>query len=191
MAVPTLPELLERALSRLLWQWRNAPTDTAMQRLVRVAVGELEPLRDRLVALVEERTLDTAQGAQLDQWGTVLALPRSGRNDEAYRAALRARLAVYLSDGTAAALIGVLRLVAGSVVVEIRDTPPARVLLQYVRDEATSDAERAQLVEHIEAAAAAGVAVTVVEAVPGFFGFAGDGDALGFDEGELAFLLTP
>ena len=188
MSVPTLTDLLDRALGRLLWQWRHGD-ETNMQRLVRIAVGQLLPLRDAIVALVEERTLDAAVGAQLDQWGTVLALPRGGRSDSAYRVALRARLAVYLSDGTPERLIGVLRLLVGPVVVELVELYPARVVVQYARPVPTTDEERSSIVEQLREAAPAGVALEVVEATPSFFGFAGDDEALGFDEGELAFRL--
>lgn len=187
--VPDLSSMLSRALGRLLWQWRNLPTDTNMQRLVSVSVGQLEPLADALVALVEERTIDTAVGAQLDQWGTVLALPRDGRTDDAYRIALRARLAVYMSNGTPENLITITRLLVGDVVVELLERPFASVYIQWEAGTPTPDDERPTVQAQLQASAPAGVEVVAVEAVPGFFGFESDPLALGFDEGELAFRL--
>jgi hypothetical protein len=191
MSIPDLSDLLDRALGRLLWQYRNRSTETNVEKLVRVAVGQVEPLRDNLVALIEERTIETAVGAQLDQWGSVLALPRGGRDDDSYRIALRARLAVYLSNGTAEQIITIVRLLVGDVVVEVRDRYPALFSVQYERETPTTDSERRVLVDQLEAAAAAGVAVELVEAPDIFFGFFGDPDALGFDEGELSYKLTP
>ncbi len=189
--VPDLSDILSRALGRLLWQFRNRATDTNIQRLVRVIVGQVEPLRDRIIALIEERTLDEAVGVHLDQWGTVIGLGRGGLGDDAYRIALQARLAVYLSNGTPEQLITIMRLLVGQLTVRLIEYYPATVLLQYYyRATPTTADERLTIVAQMDAAAAAGVAVEIVEVPTGYFGFAEDPDALGFDEGAFATLIV-
>src|SRR5690606_15428098 len=84
-------DAVERAKAQLVEQFKNRPRIRAM---IEAFVGQVADLEDALEELRTGRSLDQAQGAQLDGLGTIIGLPRGGMDDEQYRARLRVQIRV-------------------------------------------------------------------------------------------------
>lgn len=90
------------ALSRLTNQFSESPKLRAMVEAM------VQPLQDALATIEQlrtERWIDTAVGAQLDGAGYIVGESRNGRDDDAYREAIKFRIFVNVSNGTPADLI--------------------------------------------------------------------------------------
>ena len=89
MADPTLfTTHVAQGLKRLLAQFQGQRNFEGQLRSFLLQVQEVEAM---LFALMAERYVGTAVGAQLDGIGRVVGEPRSGKTDTDYRAALRGR----------------------------------------------------------------------------------------------------
>lgn len=118
------------------------------QKLVVAIVGMFQPLLDTLYAMLTERRLDTAVGAQLDVLGKLVGEDRDGLDDATYRRYIRARVATNKSDGLIKDLIKITRLLlddpdayirvdnAGhaSIIINIEDVVTARTLAAIVQE---------------------------------------------------------
>ena len=138
-----------RTLALLPSQHADAPILRALVTAIAEAVQEVE---DDAWACIVDRQLDTAEGAQLDQYGRVVGARRDGLDDADYLALIRTRILANRSNGQAdvilrvvASLIGPALLAPG---VEYRVLPPAAYLLQVELDEALS-ADRLALISRI------------------------------------------
>ncbi len=90
MADPTLfTTHVSQGLKRLLAQFQGQPNFEGQLRSFLLQVQELEVM---LFALMAERYVDTAEGAQLDGIGRVVNEPRGGKSDTDYHAAIKGRI---------------------------------------------------------------------------------------------------
>jgi len=90
------------ALSRITSQFEQSPKVLA---LLTAIVGPLDSLQATSDSVKTERWIDTAIGAQLDGCGYIVGETRQGRDDDAYRQAIKFRVFVNISEGTPSALI--------------------------------------------------------------------------------------
>jgi len=95
------------AQERLLSTLQGA---TKLEALAASYTDRCQELEAEAYDLLEQRSIENAVGDRLDQIGWLFNVPRSGRLDEPYRLRLRAEIAILNSDGTASALMGVVRL---------------------------------------------------------------------------------
>lgn len=123
--------------------------------ITKLLAGLLTPVQDcenAFQQLLTMRSIDTAEGAQLDVIGKLVGQGRAGMNDDMYRRMVRARISVNRSKGTARDLITVSLLVVddddatvvvnnqgnAAVVLRIEDTPlpddVAAILIRMLRD---------------------------------------------------------
>ena len=153
-----------RAVARMLSQFRGKPRAEAVTGLLGARAQVWE---DALWALLDECWIDTAEGAQLDQWGLLLDLVREESwTDERYRALLQAQLLVLRSTGTGDELLEILRRLAETDLVRLREYFPAQVGLRYDAIIYPDDPGWAlDIVAFLQRAAAAGVSVRPVEEV--------------------------
>lgn len=102
----------DRGVDFLLAQFKDKPR---IEAFLRVLLAQVQDLEDALWDLYTLRTLDTAEGVQLDGLGDIVGEPRAARTDTVYRRFIRVRILVNLSNGLAEELyaIGLLAL-AGS-----------------------------------------------------------------------------
>lgn len=100
---------VQAALDRLP---RRLQTKQRWTELLAALVRPFQALEDALIAMYDQRHLDNAEGAQLDQLGALVGEPRAGRTDDAYRRRIRARVAHNRSHGLTEDLIRITRLVA-------------------------------------------------------------------------------
>lgn len=106
-----------------------------------------------------ERGLDLAIGVQLDALGLIVGEPRRGRNDEAYRRAIRFRIFVNISKGRPSDLIYVTQYISGGDDVQYLESYPATAYMFTSGYDVNSDIHDA--VQEVSPAAISDVPVVV------------------------------
>jgi len=114
------------ALSRITSQFEQSPKVLA---LLAAIVGPLDSLQLESDSIKTERWIDTAIGAQLDGCGAIVGETRQGRDDDSYRAAIRFRVFVNVSEGTSGALIKGLKYLVLSDEYQYIEAYPATAIL--------------------------------------------------------------
>lgn len=90
------------AVPRLTGQFGESPN---LQGFVGAIVAPMADIETQLDALVSDRWIATAYGAQLDGAGSIVGESRFGRDDGAYRDAIRFRIFINTSKGSPTDLI--------------------------------------------------------------------------------------
>jgi len=114
------------AVPRLTGQFENSPK---LKELMAQIVGPLTTLETDADALIADRWIDTAIGAQLDGCGYIVGEARAGRDDDAYRVAIKFRVFVNISKGTPSDLIQGLKFLTDPTDCQYLETYPATALL--------------------------------------------------------------
>ncbi|CAB4197967.1 Protein of unknown function DUF2612 [uncultured Caudovirales phage] len=94
--------LVSEALERATSQFQASPKVLALLESI---VGPLDDVKTTTDEFKTERWIDTAIGSHLDGCGYIVGELRAGRDDESYRAAIRFRVFINVSEGTPSALI--------------------------------------------------------------------------------------
>jgi hypothetical protein len=130
----------EGAVRRFIEQFKNKPD---LEALTRIYLRQLQDVEDALFEIILERDLDNAVGVQLNTIGDIVQQPRTTPDDDRFRTAIRARIAINLSDATAEDLIKVANLLLQEYgeSYELRDEPPAQVRLTIHDPLQSSDAD--------------------------------------------------
>lgn len=178
--IPNHPEI---AVSQLLGTLQK-PRICSLVEAMATGVQVLEDLGFQLIV---DRTLATATGAALDQWGETVGEQRGGLSDPDYRLFITARIAVNESGGSTDELIRIWQLVT-SPQVSVLEVPlyPAGIWLQVIREEPLSDEVARRVGDIMRDAKPSGVSLELVEAVIGYFGFLTNPDAEPLDVGLFA-----
>lgn len=113
---------LEEALAQLAEQFHGKPEPGTV---LAPFVGEVQTLETVLTSTIDAVALAYAEGAQLDGIGKIVGEAREGREDEAYRSAIGARILLNNSSGTIEDLIGLTRALLGDVAVQVVEVQPA------------------------------------------------------------------
>lgn len=148
----TRGEHFQAALNRLAGTYKELPGIRAWLWAFARQAAELDATFADLQA---ERDLDSAEGAQLDGLGRLLDEVRGGLDDDTYRAKLQLKVIRLYSEGTAANLLQIFKLVTNAEQVELVEVFPAEV--QMVAVEPDSVFTDAKIVEAMGQARAAGV----------------------------------
>jgi hypothetical protein len=126
--------------------------------------------------------LADAVGAQLDILGRIVGLDRdSAWSDEDYRPLIATKIIRNLSSGEPERLIQVLRILTASDYVRLTEYNPAHIELEF-----DGPTVPANLLELMDSIAAGGVSLHLTQISSHPFGFDGDPEAHGFDDGEFA-----
>lgn len=106
---------LEAAKARFISQFKSPKP--VLHGMLQSYVDQLQELEDVIWDVIDYRLLDAApgrshgaEGVQLDVLGRIVGQPRMGLTDAAYRTAIRLRIRVNRSRGSAADLLEILRL---------------------------------------------------------------------------------
>jgi len=145
MAPENITDWRGRLRGRLYTQFRNKPRLLA---LVDAFASQVQQLQNAAWAVLTERSIETAVGAQLDVIARVVGFPRSGQSDEEYRLYLRGEIRANRSSGTGDDVINVLKLVfpgASVVLVNDTDTSGGRFLVRLDGHAATDPEVQASL----------------------------------------------
>lgn len=173
------------APTRLVEQFKGQAN---VEALLGVFAQQVQELEDALFEILDESTLETAVGAQLDGFGTIVGEERQGRTDNDYRLAIASRISLNVISGTIEQLIELITgLIFSSQTVELTESFPA-VFTIRIPDEISVDGARVSM--FIQSAKPAGVRAIFwwfETAIP--FGFLGDVDAFAFGTGEFASAL--
>lgn len=177
------------ALARLLQQFR---AKDRIEAIVEVIGSRAQSVETVLFNLIEDTFLANAVGAQLDQYGALLGLPRGTASDDRYRALLGAQVQIIYSSGTPDELLLILSLLADVVitVTSISEPSPATIRMEYIGTAYSGDAEWGEdIARMILKARSPGVAIDqIIEATSSSFRF--DTAGQGFDEGLFAVDLS-
>jgi hypothetical protein len=98
-------EHVARGVDRLIERYRKPRTSA----LLASWLTEVQAAEDALWQLYVERSLATAEGAQLDVLGSIVGQPREERSDDVYRVWISARNLVSRSSGRATELVAIAR----------------------------------------------------------------------------------
>lgn len=152
---------VEVALRRLPEQFK---AKTRIANLLRALVGPFQSLEDALWQLIEERSVDTAIGIQLDQLGHIVGQERGGLSDADYRRYIRARIMTNRSRGSVEDLIRIANLVLAEDDATIEIDSQRGTAVVRIRGVDTTDAVATIVLAFLEDGAAGGVRV-VLESV--------------------------
>lgn len=166
------------AVARLASQFRDKPL---IAGLIMSFVAQHQGMEDAGQQLLTERLIDTAVGAQLDGFGSIVGELRQGRNDDDYRLALKARMGRNNSEGTPDDVINVFNLLTGSTQTHLVEVAPAVITLTGNVD---FSATAAAIKVFMQKVVAAGVRIDwIASQLPGPpFAFEGVPNAAGFDD---------
>lgn len=191
MAPPThITDHVARTLALLPSQHADATRLRALLTAIAEAIQEVE---DDAWACIVDRQLDTAAGAQLDQYGRVVGARRDGLLDDDYRALIRIRILANRSNGQADVI---LRVVAGLLAdlliappgVEYRVLPPAAYGLQCELNDTPTAARLALISRIVDEITPSGVSREVVYGESPMFRLDSD-DLTSLDVGQLGATL--
>lgn len=149
-------------IARLPGQFRSKDdAQNNVEKFLTAVGGSVQDLWQAMQHVLLLRTIESANGAQLDVLGKIVKEPRNGLDDETYRRRVRARIAVHRSKGTVEDLIKVTELVLLDDAVLIRVVPePVGSVVIHLENAAIADTiADTVLFGFLQAAAAAGVRV--------------------------------
>lgn len=126
MSVTAITTHVVDALNRLLQQYKDKDR---IRALIETDGERTQQLEDVLQVLNVERTLDDADGIQLDRLGDILGIDRNGLSDEDYRTRLRIKVIQNISNGEPDRLINVYAFLLEATQVQYQEHYPAGVAL--------------------------------------------------------------
>lgn len=122
MTIEYIKDHVTRACSRLVEQDKESSN---LVNLLSGLVLPLQALEDTFYDLILSRSLITATGQTLDNFGTIVGEKRNYRNDASYRRAILSRIIINASGGTANEIITAIMLLYATKSIEIRNLYPA------------------------------------------------------------------
>lgn len=127
MSIIRIPDHAERALARLLTQYRGTHS---VPGVLRVLCRQVQEIEDALFAVIAGRALDTATGAQLNNLGRIVGVERASLDDAAFRLRIRAQILVNRRSGESETLIAILAYLAPGSTPILREHFPAALSLE-------------------------------------------------------------
>lgn len=147
----------DQSIGNLIQYFQDKPRMGAVLRSWAAQVQEVE---DALWALFSRRGISVAEGVWLDELGAIVGEPRQGRLDDRYRAAIRVRIAVNISEGRWEELLSIAsRMIGPTARIQASEHPPASIAVR-VRD-GLGDTTGEDLLRMLRAAKSAGVSLVV------------------------------
>jgi hypothetical protein len=121
------------AIDLLIEQFKRQPT---IDEFLSIYIDQVQELEESLWRLLTERRLDNATGAALDGIGAIVGEAREGRDDDTYRAFVRARILIDRTRGRALDIAGVIAAIVSPLVnsfpFEIREYFPAKMSVRLL-----------------------------------------------------------
>jgi hypothetical protein len=155
----TISDHAAQAIDRLPELFKAKPNLT---NLLTVWCAPIQEFENVLYALLIQRTVDVAIGAQLDQLGVIVDQDRNGLTDDDYRRYIRAAIRANLSDGTINDLLVISRLIVNdptAVITFVPGYPGSGVI--SVTEIPFEDAIATALAVFLRKAATAGVRIVL------------------------------
>lgn len=120
MAVIVRQDHEEVGLSRLITIWQDKPNVTG---LLKSYLEQFNAVEDLLQSILNDRSLYTAEGVQLDMIGALFNVPRGGLDDAKYRPRIVSYISRLNDDGTTERFLNMLRLVGDTDLVDFWEHP--------------------------------------------------------------------
>jgi hypothetical protein len=185
MAVTEKTTQVAQAYGRLIEQFKG---NTLMREMLRTWIEEAAELEAAGFEVLDQDSIDNAEGVQLDGIGRIVGQPRSGASDPVYRLRIKARILLNKSSGTIPQILEIFALLtAEDQAVVLAEYFPAGFYLTIGGDSGTTADNAAELVNTLDAAKAGGVGARLVysgEPDDATFQFASGDDAeYDFDTG--------
>lgn len=162
-----IPNYYERAIALLASQFQIKLPDggrTNFQKLLYAIITQFQEIQTQLNLLNTMRSLDTAQGVQLDGLGQIIGLARvAGQSDESYRQALQFQIFVNQSSGTPEQVIEMLKFLTQANTIYYDEFYPAGYIM--TTDGLEFPENPSDLVDAIQASSPAGVEFLGVTAI--------------------------
>lgn len=134
MTIPVKVDQVTLGINRLLEQFKNKPSIEGMLRSYLLSVNDLE---DLYFQLLDERSVYTAVGVQLDLVGALVNEPRKGKSDDDYRLAILLRIGLNNSEGTPNDTLSILANASQATSVKIWEHFPASSVYYINKPEKT------------------------------------------------------
>jgi hypothetical protein len=166
------PDHRARSLELMLWQDLDKPR---LRALAEALAHGAQLLEDQTWALISGRVLDTAFGAALDQWGALVGVTRGGLDDDAYRAMIEVQILANRCLGTTDDLIKIAEAMTAPSTVRHTTLYPGGGTIMIHRESFMGEARAARVGRVLRSVCPAGVALEIVESVPGYFGHPDNG----------------
>lgn len=181
--VPDWETRAQRSLLGLDW---SKPRIVALAQALGAGTQALE---DVSFDVLLSTRLEAASGAVLDVYGRIVGEARGPIGDEDYRRFIQARILANICDGTPDQMITIFALVTYPSTVEYLPMYPGGGTLQCVRKRWLTDRMRRRIRRLMDDVRPAARTIELIEALDGFFGFAGNDAAAGYNEGLFARVL--
>lgn len=120
---------VDSGLSLLLSQFKDKAN---IDGVLRTYLNASQQTQEAYEEMLDERNLAVAEGVQLDQLGAIVGEGRNLRDDEAYRLAIKIKIAINTNKGTLPDVKAIIKLFTGALEVRILEHYPASVYV-YVR----------------------------------------------------------
>lgn len=155
-------------------------------KMIAIFADRFQLLENVLWELNEQRWIDTARGAQLDNLGAIVGESRDGRDDVTYRLWVRARAKANRSHGRPDDSLEILKLlVESTATVRYVDQDPRDA--EYRLTVENTAVDLVQVKKILELVRPAGVYMNLISAGDATsFAFDGGPDGLGFGDGTFA-----
>lgn len=121
---------------RLVDRWTEKAN---VQGLVEAIMQNIQVIESIYRQLLDERSVYTAIGVQLDNIGVIVGEARAGKDDGAYRQSILNQIAINAADGTAESILSLLRVITQSSQSRIFEHYPA-ALIAHVNGTPTNEA---------------------------------------------------
>lgn len=135
-------DLLEEAIERVVEQFKGKEK---FEALVTALTDQATAVQTALLGILNDTNIATVTGDQLDGLGAIVGEERFGRDDDAYRLAIRARIILNFSRGTADDIINLIRALIGNYTVKIREYFPASFIAEVIEEVDTAELTPATL----------------------------------------------
>lgn len=144
--------------------------------------GQIQDLENALFQVLNETDIESAVGAQLDGLGSIVGEERAGRQDAAYRIAIRTRIVLNSSQGTIEDLLALALAISGGTKAEAIEYFPAGFVIRIL-DTLPPGTDGAKIAAVVRSGKPAGVRATTIISVEPPFQF---DTGTGYDEGKYA-----
>jgi hypothetical protein len=122
MTATVIKDQVQQGKDRLVTQWFDKPV---VQGLLKSYMENVQTVEDTYEQLLDERSVFTAVGEQLNVIGTIVGEARNGKADDPYREAILNRIAINTSDSTPEKIMQIMRTVTGGNFINITEHHPA------------------------------------------------------------------
>lgn len=146
-------------LNRLLEQFKDKPN---IEAVLTSYLQQINDLEDTYESLLNERSIFTAVGVQLDLLGALVNEARLGRSDSVYRLAILTRIGINNSEGTPNQILSLLKNITGATKVNMWEHFPVSAIY-YANVEFTGEEDCISNTLQIISPATSGNVVTLFD----------------------------